>query len=135
MIKKWRWKRHNRKRRYKMTVEEEQFNSNAAAKEAWTTNRLTEELYLHLMSIRKGFCRKYQQQAENLIYRIPIHKPTPTFYVEFHDLSYKVKQELHGLDKKTLDKVMKEAIGRIFETINERYFLLSVKKLLRWEIV
>lgn len=102
---------------------------------AWTTDRLTEELYLNLMSIRKGFTRKYQQQAENLIFRIPVYKPTPTFYVELGDLSYKVKQELHGLNDKALDKIMKEAIGKIFENINERYFLLSVKKLLRWEIV
>src|SRR5438132_313275 len=87
---------------------------------AWTTDRLTEELYLNLMSIRKRFTRKYQQQAENLMFRIPVYKPTPTFYVELHDLCY---------------KVMKEAISKIFENINERYFLLSVKKLLRWEIV
>jgi hypothetical protein len=87
------------------------------------------------MSIRKGPVRKYQEQAENLIYRIPVYRPTPSFFVELHDLSYKVKQELHSLDDKTLDRVMKEAIARIFENINERYFLLSVKKLLRWEIV
>ncbi len=37
-------------------------------------------------------------------------------------------------DAKSLDRVMKEAIGKIFEIVNERYFLLSVKRLLRWEI-
>ena len=103
--------------------------------EAWNTNRLIDELYLNLMSIRKGLVRKYQEQAENLIYRIPVYRPTPSFFVELHDLSYKVKQELHSLDDKILDRVMKEAIASIFENINERYFLLSVKKLLRWEIV
>jgi hypothetical protein len=106
-----------------------------AADEPWTTNRLTEELYLNLMGVRKGPIRKYQEHAENLMYRIPVYKPTPTFYVELVDLSYKIKQELHGLNDKSLDRVMKEAIGKIFENINERYFLLSVKKLLRWEIV
>jgi len=103
---------------------------------SWTTDRLVEELYLNLMSIRRDkTARVYQGQAEHLIYRIPIHKPTPYFIVELSHLSYKVKKELHDLDDKSLDRVMKEAIGRIFENINERYFLLNVKKLLKWEIV
>jgi len=101
----------------------------------WTTEKLIDELYLHLMSVRKGPVRKYQEQAENLMYRIPVYKPTPTFYVELADLSYKIKQELHGLNDKALNKVMKEAIARIFKNIDERYFLLSAKRLLRWEIV
>ena len=93
-----------------MTLEQ-----SANSDESWTTDRLTEEFYLNLMSVRKGFTRKYQQQAENLMFRIPVYKPTPTFYVELVDLSYKIKQELHGLNDKALDKVMKEAIGKIFE--------------------
>ena len=103
--------------------------------EQWTTNRLIEELYLNMMSVRKDTIRKYQEQAENLIYRIPVYKPIPYFYVELGDLSYKIKKELHALNDKALDNVMKEAIGKIFENIDEPYFLLSVKKLLKWEIV
>lgn len=110
-------------------------NSFVICGESWTTDRLIEELYLNLMCVYKGFTRKYQEQVENLIYRIPVYKPTPVFYVEKRDLSYKIKSELRSLNDKSLDKVMKEAIGKIFENINERYFLLSVKKLLRWEIV
>jgi hypothetical protein len=106
------------------------------ADENWTTERLIDELYLNLMSVRRDkVARIYQEQAENLIYRIPVYKPTPYFIVELSHLSYKVKKELHTLNDKALDKVMKEAISRIFEMINERYFLLSVKKLLKWEIV
>jgi hypothetical protein len=105
------------------------------ADESWTTNKLIEEVYLNLMSVNKGFTRKYEEQAENLIYRIPIYKPTPYFYVELGALSYKIKKELRALNDKALDKVMKEAIGKIFENINEQYFLISVKKLLKWEIV
>jgi hypothetical protein len=88
------------------------------------------------MNVRKDKgVRKYYEQAENLIYRIPTHKPIPSFFIELDDLSYKVKLELHNLEDKALNKVMREAIGKIFETVDERYFLLSVKKLLRWEIV
>jgi hypothetical protein len=101
----------------------------------WTTDRLVDELYLNLMSVRKGFTRKYQTQAEDLMYKIPVHRPIPAFRVEKSDLSDRIKSELRSLGDKTLDRVMKEGIGKIFEVIDEIYFLLSVKRLLKWEIV
>ena len=45
-----------------------------------------------------------------------------------------LKQELSNLDRKTRDFVMKEAIGRIFEQVDSRFFLLSVKPLLQWRL-
>src|SRR5690348_17287872 len=107
----------------------------------WTTNRLTEELYLHLMKVtrkdeRDGSVKtKYVEQARYLLYRIPVHKPIPMFDVSVDDLSNKLKSELENLDGESLDDVMKGAIGRIFENIDERYYLLSVKKLLRWRLM
>jgi hypothetical protein len=64
-----------------------------------------------------------------------VYRPTPSFIVNLTDLSDKIKSELEGLDEQSLDGVLKEAIGRIFEGINERYYLLSVKKLLKWKLV
>jgi hypothetical protein len=107
----------------------------------WTTNRLEEELYLHLVKVNQrdendgSIKRKYVQQAKYLIYRIPLGRPTPSFIVSLTDLSDKIKSELEGLDNQSLDEVMKDAIGRLFESINERYYLLSVKKLLKWKLV
>lgn len=102
---------------------------------AWTSSKLEEELYLDLMKIRSGeMQRKYESQAKDLIHKIPVYRPVPNFVVNLTDLSYRVKAELRSLDSKSLNDVMNSGIARIFENIDERYFLLSVKKLLKWEL-
>jgi hypothetical protein len=104
--------------------------------EHWTTNKLEQELYLDLMKVRDDENhRKYEQQAKDLIYKIPVYRPIPSFIVSLADLSDRVKVELRGLDPESLNDVMKESICRIFENIDERYFLLNVKKLLKWELL
>jgi hypothetical protein len=109
--------------------------------EGWTTERLIDEFYLHLMNYEiqtdkeTGRKRsKYEHAAEDLIYRIPVYQPVPSFIVNMNDLTDKLNEELRNLDDKSLNEVMKQAIGRIFENINERYFKLSVKKLLKCEL-
>ena len=109
--------------------------------EYWTTNKMEDELYLHLMKVIEkdendgAVKRKYQEQAKYLMHRIPVHRPTPSFIINIQNLSDKLKSELESLDHESLNAVLKEAIGRIFETINERYYLLSVKKLLKWKLM
>lgn len=102
----------------------------------WTTNKLEEELYLHLMKVKEeknGYVkRKYEEQAKHLIYRIPVYRPTSYFTISTQDLNDKVRSELETLDQESLNNVMKGAIGRIFESINLNYYLLSVKRLLKW---
>jgi hypothetical protein len=78
--------------------------------------------------------RLYEEQAKYKIYRIPVFRPPPVFVVYLKHLDDRLKQELSGLDRKTKDFVMKEAIGRIFEQIDKPFFLLSVKPLLRWRL-
>ena len=103
--------------------------------EHWTTNKLEQELYLDLMKVRNDENhRKYEQQAKDLMYKIPVYRPIPIFTVSLTDLNDRIKTELRSLDSKSLNDVMKEGIGKIFENIDERYFLLSVKKLLKWEL-
>jgi hypothetical protein len=101
----------------------------------WTTCRLSDELYLDLMRVRncKG-TRKYEVEARQLIYKIPVYKPAPLFIISLADLNDKIKFELSSLDSEPLNEVIKESVSRIFENIDERYFLLSVKKLLKWEL-
>ncbi len=107
--------------------------------EHWTTSRLIDETYLELMRAVRihgtSSVKKYQDQAKYLMYKIPVYRPSPSFNVNVIDLTPKLRQELESLDDESLDSVMKEAIGRVFENINERYFLLSVKKLLKWELL
>lgn len=76
----------------------------------------------------------YEAQAKYKIYRIPVFRPPPDFVVHLKHLDYFVKKELASLDKETLDYVMKEAIGRLCEAVDKRYFLLRVKPLLRWRL-
>lgn len=98
----------------------------------WTMDRLIEETYLCLMKVPD-----YQKQASDLMYRIPVYQPTPSFQIKISHLSKEVKTELDYIwkHKHELDYVIKEAVGRIFANINERYFLLSVKQLLRVEVI
>ena len=79
----------------------------------------------------------YEKQAYDLIYRIPIHKPTPFFEIKISDFNEQVKRELDDRwdYKKEIDYILKEAVGRIFTNLDERYFLLSVKRLLRVRLV
>jgi hypothetical protein len=92
-----------------------------------TTERLIDEIFLHLA--RKT---KYVEQTRYLLYRIPVYKPIPEFIVFISDLYDALKQELDALDDHALNRVMREAIGRLFENENQKYYLLSVKRLLRW---
>jgi hypothetical protein len=100
--------------------------------ESWTEECLIDELYLCLMKLKS-----YDKQAYDLIYRIPIHKPTPAFEIKISDLNKQVKNELDDRwdYKKEIDHILKEAVGRIFKNIDERYFFLSVKRLLQVRLV
>jgi len=78
--------------------------------------------------------RLYEEQARYKIYRIPVFRPPPAFVVYLKHLDDRLKKELASLDKQTKDFVMKEAIGRIFEQVDKRFFLLSAKPLLKWRL-
>ena len=104
--------------------------------EIWTLEKLKDELYVHLMSVEANGERKYEKQARDWIYRIPVHQPTPAFIISNGDLSSKLIAELSGLDYAGLDAVIRDVISWIYESINKSYFLLSVKRhgLLLWRI-
>jgi hypothetical protein len=92
-------------------------------------SRLVDELFLHLI-------RTHFEQARDLIYKIPVYDPTPIFLVHLSGiLDDKIKHELANLDDSTREQVLNDSIGHIFESIDEHYYNLSVRKLLRWEIV
>jgi hypothetical protein len=81
-----------------------------------------------LRNLGRGVLRRlYEEQARYRMGRIPVFRPPPTFVIYLKHLDDRLKQELASLDSKTKDFVMKEAIGRIFEQIDSRYYLLSVK--------
>ena len=106
-------------------------------KEIWddyTIERTVDELYLNLMRIKDDL---YYKQAYALMYIIPVYKPIPIFEIKIADINNQVKKELDDRwdNKRIINYILKEAVGRIFETIEERYFLLSVKRLLQVRLV
>ena len=106
----------------------------------WTTEYLVDELNYDLLKEEyfdtntRHLERKYEQHAKELIYRIPVLSPSPPFIINLKDLSSRVQHELANLDEITLDYVIKAAIGRIFEAVDKRYLLISVRHLLQWEL-
>jgi hypothetical protein len=100
----------------------------------WTMDRLIEELYLCLMKCSSS---DYQQQAFKLIYKIPLYRPAPPFEIKISDLSKQVKKELDHVwsYKREVNYILKEAVSRIFSNVNERYFLLSVKHVLKVRVI
>jgi hypothetical protein len=100
----------------------------------YTIERTVDELYLCLMRLDNN---TYEKQARDLIYRIPVYKPTPVFEIKISDLNKQVKKELDDRwdNRKIIDYILKEAVGRIFKNLDEGYFLLSVKRLLKVRLV
>jgi hypothetical protein len=102
--------------------------------EELTIEAIVDELYVCLMK-QKSLC--YQRQACDLIYRIPVYKPPPIFEIKISDLNEQVKKELDDRwrYKRELNYILKETVSRMFANVDERYFLLSVKRLLQVRLV
>jgi hypothetical protein len=100
----------------------------------YTIERTIDELYLCLMRVSNNH---YEKQARDIINRIPLDKPTSIFDIKISDLNYQVKKELDDRwnYKREIDYILTESVGRIFKNIDEPYFLLSVKRLLRVRLV
>jgi hypothetical protein len=75
--------------------------------------------------------RLYEEQARYKMPRMPVFRPPPTFVVHLKHLDDKIRQELASEDKTSRDFILREAVGRIFEQVNERYYLLSAKRFLK----
>src|SRR5215475_12810671 len=95
-------------------------------KEEYSIEGTVDQLYLCLM---KAESNRYQLQAWNLMRKIPPYQPRPFFDIKIPDLSEEVVKELNERwnYKDAIDYVLKEAVSRKFQNINEDYFLLSVK--------
>lgn len=110
--------------------------------ERWTTERLVDELFLHLDCFTEIIkndqgqtltVNKYCRQAYELLPRIPVAKPTPTFIIHTSDLTPKLLQELKKSVKEEKRYVVMQAVGRIFENINSRLYHLSIARKLKVE--
>jgi len=102
-----------------------------------TIDRLIEGLFLNIirhkhLDEKTGRVKTYEDHVKILYY-----VPNPVFILHLsHIQDDKIKQELVDLDDKTLDKVMRDAIGKVFECItSEQQYNLSIRNRLRWKIV
>jgi hypothetical protein len=105
-----------------------------------TPNRLMDELFLNIMrhkhlDDKTGHVKRTYEDHVRILYYVP----TPVFILHLsHIEDNKIKQELAELidDPETLDEVMHEVIGKVFECVtSERQYNLSIRNRLRWEIV
>ncbi len=111
--------------------------------ERWTTEYLVDQLFMHLDSFTEiikndqgqtlTVKKKYRRQAYDLLPRIPVAKPTPTFIINTSDLTPRLLQELKHSVKEERRYVVMQAVGRIFENIDSRLYHLSIARKLKVE--
>ena len=71
---------------------------------------------------------KYYAQAEYVLYRVSIWKPSPVFVINCSDLKKQLLNELEQLkhcDPRLFDKTVTEAIQSLMESVNQRYYHVS----------
>jgi hypothetical protein len=121
-------------------------------KNPWTLSKIEEELVLHLSSYIDSekasdedeneiiiILHPYQITAQHYLYRINISDPLPFF--EIHDslLYPKLRQELFDLkgnNPNEFNKVITNAVRRLYESINYDYFHTSgISGKICWRIV
>jgi hypothetical protein len=111
-------------------------------KEYWTTECLVDQLFLNLCSSRQTIINdngrtftvgKYYSQAHRLMKWIPIAKPAPEFVINISDLKPEVRKEIESIidSPMTLQYVLTQAVGRIFENIDLNYYHLSIARNLK----
>ena len=96
----------------------------------WTIAHLTDELFLQIAKKReiinyngkKITIYKYYHQALQMWKWIPISKPKAEFIINISDLTPRIYCELKSLEKQTAQYVLKEAVKRIFENIDFKFY-------------
>lgn len=105
----------------------------------WSIEFAIEELFLCLARVREEIVqdtktihfRKYYHQARILMKWIPIAKPSPEFIINISDLTPRIAKELQTTHPETLNYVITQAVGRIFENIDFERYHHSVARNLR----
>jgi hypothetical protein len=111
--------------------------------ELWMTECLVDQLFLCLAGTKEYITtdnngrpipvKKYYSQARQLMKWIPIARPAPEFVINIGDLKSKVRKEIESIidSPTTLQYVLTQAVGRIFENIDFDYYHLSIARNLK----
>ena len=62
----------------------------------------------------------YLQQAEHLLYKINLYRPLPKFVIFPADIPEGLANELEGLGKVEMNKVITNVVRRLYESVNIR---------------
>jgi hypothetical protein len=88
---------------------------------------------------RLATARPYVDQVRELIYRIPIWKPSPPFVIHYSWLSKEMKQKYDDFKKFSykheFETALLDAVGRLFENENSEYYHSSVKQFLQVKVI
>ena len=103
-------------------------------KELWTTAKFKDEFFLCLSKVPDEnlfyLDRKYYALAKELLYRIPVYRPAPTFIFNVSDLSPRCKDEFIKFvnlnSKKEIKYFLKDIAVKFFEAVNYDYSHISV---------
>ena len=126
-----------------IVVFEQDSESRNNQKEYWTTECLVDQLFLNLCSSRQSITnnsgrtitiRKYYAQARELMKWIPIARlPSNEFVINISDIIPTIKEEIESVanSPKTLQYILTQAVGRIFENLDFEYYHLSIARNLR----
>jgi hypothetical protein len=115
-------------------------------REYWTIECLIDQIFLNLCGTRQTIIndngrsvtiRKYYAQARELMKWIPIARlPSNEFVINISDIKPEIREEIESIvnianNHKTLQYVLTQAVGRIFENLDFEYYHLSVARNLR----
>jgi hypothetical protein len=126
-----------------IVVFEQDSESRNNQKEYWTTECLVDQLFLNLCSSRQTITndsgrtitiRKYYAQARELMKWIPIARlPSNEFVINISDIIPAIREEIESVanSPKTLQYILTQAVGRIFENLDFEYYHLSIARNLR----
>jgi hypothetical protein len=109
-------------------------NKDFSSDDRWTTERLIDELHYHLESFKDKYNNtKYEKHAKELLYRIPIYHPVPSFIIYNEDLTNRLRKELSNYDTTSRNDILKAAVGRIFQNINRDILFKASGGYSRWK--
>lgn len=93
--------------------------------DVWSLERLVDETFYNL-----AFYDHYFKKAELLIYKIPVARARAPFIIKLPDLAPRIRAELWMCTTSGRRYVLRQAVAKVFETIDYNYTQLSVKPFL-----
>jgi hypothetical protein len=118
------------------------FESDRGQKECWTTEYVVDRLFFEMLEIKdeaegwddyphNGQKKKYYDRGADAI-KMAAGRPSPIFVINISDLTWRLKLELAGLSRDTLDYVVRQSVERICENVNSKLYHLTLKRSLGW---